>query len=106
MISFVRGPVATTATRSVVRVAVVVGVAVLLGLATAVVATRWYPGHLAGLWLLGTLTVFTAAMCTLALEGLAGYAGLALSAAVVVLRRAPRCSGAWRRCCSRSRGRR
>jgi hypothetical protein len=89
VISFVRGPVATTATRSAVRLAVVVGVSVLLGLGTAVVATRWYPGHLAGLWLLGTLTVFTAAMCTLALEGLAGYAGLALSAAVVVLLGAP-----------------
>lgn len=93
VISFVRGPVATTATRSVVRVSVVVGVAVLLGLASAAVATRWYPGHLGGLWLLGTLTVFTAAMCTLALEGLAGYAGLALAAAVVVLVGAPMFGG-------------
>jgi hypothetical protein len=82
IISLVRGPVALTARLGVGRVALAAGLSLVAGLILAAVPSTSLPGPALELAGLGALSVFVAALTTLALEALAGLAGLALSAAL------------------------
>ncbi|MFG2192451.1 DUF3533 domain-containing protein [Streptomyces sp. NPDC048639] len=74
--------------RAVIRLAVLAVYAILGGLGGALIAAPLLdalPGSTAGLWGLGALLVFAIGALTLALQGLAGTAGIGLAILIIVI---------------------
>lgn len=89
IISFVRGPIARTAALGATRLAVVSAVALTIGyLLTALPLTR-LPAEGGRLAVLGALAIVLAAATTMALEALAGLAGLGLAATLFFVASTP-----------------
>ncbi len=89
IITWLRGPVAPTLARGLVRVTIVLGSATAVGLVIALVAAARYDDGLLGWWLVAALTLAASATVTLALESLFGVQGIGVAAALLVLSAAP-----------------
>lgn len=89
VITGVRGPVAPTLARGLVRLAIVGASATVVGLFVALAAAARYDGGLPSWWLIASLTLAASATVTLALEGLFGVLGIGVAIAMLVLSAAP-----------------
>lgn len=83
-VTMVGGPVASTARAGRRRTALIGAVSLADGLLSALLVLPWVTGATLVVVVAGTLCVFAGAAFTLALESLAGLAGIGLSATVVV----------------------
>jgi len=89
VITWVRGPVAQTLRRGLLRLSITTGSSIAVGLIIGAFAATRYDGDLATWWLISGLTTLAVATITMALEGVFGVVGIGASATVFVLTGAP-----------------
>lgn len=89
VITWLRGPVAPTARRGVVRVLTVGASSVVIGLGLGAVAAARYDTGIIEWWLLSALLMFATTSTTLAFESLFGVLGIGLATTLFVLAAAP-----------------
>lgn len=89
VITWLRGPVARTSRRGVLRLAIAAGASLAVGLVMATIAAAFYGDGFVSWWVVSALTVLAIATATMALESVLGAVGIGVSTTLFVLTGAP-----------------